>query len=221
MIGADGVTFYSSGSISNYTIQFEDDFATGSFFFSPLSNPKTYPKTNKNKNKTDCLYDISVLITFLPSQSTTTASRVATVFQTGTGAAIPIIRFDDVTSSCVSEESDGEIYLAVQPVEGLPDGYEVVDYLWEQTEGGEVECVERLVFLFLFFFFWPILIYFFCQFGTKLWRKWKCIHLLYERKYYPLYSILMGSFCCNWYFFLEKNSLHFPFPYNSFFFCSI
>ena len=42
----------------------------------------------------------------------------------------------------------------VAPVEGLPEGYEVVDYVWEQTEGGDVECVERFEGIFFFFFFW-------------------------------------------------------------------
>ena len=54
-----------------------------------------------------------------------------------------MIRFDDVASSCYTEQSNGDIYLLVSPVEGLPEGYEVIDYVWEQTSGGSVNCVER------------------------------------------------------------------------------
>ena len=56
---------------------------------------------------------------------------------------VPIIRFSEDISSCSTEEGDGDAYLLVSPIEGLPDGYGVVDYFWEQTSGGEVVCVER------------------------------------------------------------------------------
>ena len=53
------------------------------------------------------------------------------------------MRFDDVVSSCSREEADGEVYLVVEPVEGLPEGYEVLDYVWVQREGNEVQCEDR------------------------------------------------------------------------------
>ena len=56
-----------------------------------------------------------------------------------------MVRFDDIVSSCVREESDGEPYLVVAPVEGIPEGYRVMDYVWEQTRGNKLTCSERLV----------------------------------------------------------------------------
>ena len=55
-----------------------------------------------------------------------------------------MIRFDDVTSSCLAEDSNGEPYLALSPVVGLPEGFSVLDYLWQQTSGNKLSC-DRFV----------------------------------------------------------------------------
>ena len=61
---------------------------------------------------------------------------------------VPVIRFDDISSSCSTQEDNGEVYLVLGPVEGLGDGDEVLDYVWKQVRGEEVRCSERFFFFF-------------------------------------------------------------------------
>ena len=86
---------------------------------------------------------------------------------------IPVVRFDDTTSSYSRIEDEGEviyhshlstlffffffililflskIYLELEPIEGLREGDEVLDYIWEQVRGPQVTCIDRF---FLSFF---------------------------------------------------------------------
>ena len=108
----------------------------------------------------DCTYEVGVYLTFSTGASINT-TREALILE-GEGypnffffffflillilfSEVPVIRFDDVTSSCSTEGGNGDIYLQLGPVEGLGEGDEVVDYLWNQVKGGEVGCVERFV----------------------------------------------------------------------------
>ena len=44
---------------------------------------------------------------------------------------VPVIRFDDVSSSCSTEGGDGEIYLILGPVEGLGEGDQVIYIIYK------------------------------------------------------------------------------------------
>ena len=65
---------------------------------------------------------------------------------------IPIIRFDDTISSCYTEQSNGDIYLLVSPIENLPENYEIIDYLWKQKEGNELKCTDRFIFIYIYIY---------------------------------------------------------------------
>ena len=113
----------------------------------------------------ECEYEIGVSLTFSRSQ-TKSVTREAVISARGLVLLfvlfvlprdpminqlttpklkkdIPVIQFDDGISSCYTEQSNGDIYLVVAPIQGLPDEYEVVDYVWDQTIGRELQCSDR------------------------------------------------------------------------------
>ena len=123
----------------------------------------------------DCRYNIGVEIIFSTSFSMKTTTE-ALILEGGGGfffffnlffiylfiylfiyfcssflhLGVPLISFDDISSSCSTITGNGEVYLALGPIEGLGEGDEVKDYVWEQLSGEEVTCDERL-FLNVFF----------------------------------------------------------------------
>ena len=74
---------------------------------------------------------------------------------------VPVIKFDDISSSCSIEDSDGRPYLVLGGVEGLGEGEKVLDYVWAERGGLELGC-DRFANYFIFFVckFYFILFYF-------------------------------------------------------------